>query len=92
MSDKPKIIVSLGAALAALTGASVQGIQAKTAATADVTVTAGNPESQVVPNAHFQAGEDLLGFTMTRQADGTLVAQHASHASHASHTSHASSR
>ena len=44
------------------------------------------------PNAHFQVGEDLLGFVMTKQADGTIVAGHSSHSSHASHASHASSR
>jgi hypothetical protein len=29
-----------------------------------------------------------LGFIVTKHADGTLIAQHASHSSHASHASH----
>jgi hypothetical protein len=94
MTDKKsKIVLSLGAALASLTGLSVQGGEATalvateaTAATAEDTIT------NLQPNAHYQVGEDLLGFVMTKQADGTIVAGHSSHASHASHTSHASSR
>lgn len=42
------------------------------------------------PNTLVSTGESLFGFIMTKQADGTVVAQHESHASHASHESHAS--
>ena len=44
------------------------------------------------PNTIVSTGKDLLGFTVTEQADGTVIAQHASHASHASHSSHYSGR
>ena len=93
MAEKSKVVLSLGAALASLTGMSVQGAEAKTVVTDDRTsvaadITGDKPEA----NAYYQVGEDLLGFVMTKQADGTIVAGHSSHASHASHTSHASSR
>jgi hypothetical protein len=44
------------------------------------------------PNTLVSTGHDLLGFVVSTQEDGTVVAQHASHASHASHHSHYSSR
>ena len=95
MAEKSKILLSLGAALASLTGFSVQGAEAKQATlNDDVTSPAKQAldSAKLAANAHFQAGEDLLGFVMTKQADGTIVAQHSSHASHGSHASHASSR
>ena len=94
MAEKSKILLSLGAALASLTGFSVQGAEAKQAANGDVTSPAKQAldSAKLAANAHFQVGEDLLGFVMTKQADGTIVAQHSSHASHGSHASHASSR
>ncbi|WP_441232776.1 His-Xaa-Ser repeat protein HxsA2 [Bradyrhizobium sp. 1200_D9_N1_1] len=93
MAEKSKILLSLGAALASLTGLSVQGAEAKPAVLNDeVTPVKQDLHAKPAPNAHFQVGEDLLGFVMTKQADGTIVAGHSSHASHASHSSHASSR
>jgi len=93
MAEKSKIVLSLGAALASLTGMSVQGAEAKSVTANDVSASAAeNTAIKLEPNAHYQVGEDLLGFVMTKQADGTIVAQHASHASHASRASHASSR
>jgi hypothetical protein len=93
MAEKSKILLSLGAALASLTGMSVQGAEAKPVVGNDAsTSTAENTVTKLEPNAHFQVGEDLLGFVMTKQADGTIVAGHSSHSSHASHASHASSR
>jgi hypothetical protein len=95
MAEKSKILLSLGAALASLTGFSVQGAEAKQATlNDDVTSPAKQAldSAKLAANAHFQVGEDLLGFVMTKQADGTIVAQHSSHASHGSHASHASSR
>jgi hypothetical protein len=93
MVEKSKIVLSLGAALASLTGMSVQGAEAKVVVTNDVSASAAeNTITKLEPNAHYQVGEDLLGFVMTKHADGTIVAQHASHASHGSHASHASSR
>jgi hypothetical protein len=95
MAEKSKALLSLGAALASLTGMSVPGAEAKSAISAnDINSSAAkSPNStRLISNAHFQVGEDLLGFVMTKQADGTIVAQHGSHASHGSHSSHASSR
>jgi len=45
---------------------------------------------KIIPNTIFTAGQDLLGLLITQNADGTIVAQHASHYSHSSHASHAS--
>lgn len=88
MAEKSKIVLSLGAALASLTGMSVQGAEAKSVTADDVSAAATeNTATKLEANAHYQAGEDLLGFVMTKQADGTIVAQHSSHASHASHAS-----
>ncbi|UPJ25890.1 His-Xaa-Ser repeat protein HxsA2 [Bradyrhizobium sp. CW1] len=94
MTDKSKILLSLGAALASLTGLSVHGAEAKPTVLNDDVTSAVKQDlhAKPAPNAHFQAGEDLLGFVMTKQPDGTIVAGHSSHASHASHSSHASSR
>ena len=93
MAEKSKFVLSLGAALASLTGMSVQGAEAKAVVANDASVAAvENTAIKLQPNAHYQVGEDLLGFVMTKQADGTVVAQHSSHSSHSSHASHASSR
>ena len=95
MAEKSKVLLSIGAALASLSGMSVQGAEAKTAVVNDDASTAATQalgSAKLIPNAQFQAGEDLLGFVMTKQPDGTIVAQHSSHASHASHASHSSSR
>jgi hypothetical protein len=93
MAEKSKILLSLGAALASLTGMSVQGVDAKPAVGNDLSSSANeNAAIKPEPNAHFQVGEDFLGFVMTKQPDGTIIAGHSSHSSHASHASHASSR
>jgi len=95
MAKQSKSLLSIGAALASLSGLSVQGAEAKVAVVNDDASAAAKQaldSAKPLANAHFQAGEDLLGFVMTRQADGTIVAQHSSHASHAYHASHASSR
>jgi hypothetical protein len=94
MSRKHTTIVSIGAALASLGGAQALsvGAQADTLSDDVNSSKASNQgaTSQLTWNAHFQVGEDLMGFVMTQRPDGTLVAQHGSHASHASHHSHAS--
>ena len=78
MAEKSKVVLSLGAALASLTGMSVQGAEAKSVIADEVSAaTAENTAIKLQPNAHYQVGEDLLGFVMTKQADGTIVAQHA---------------
>ena len=93
VAEKSKVLLSLGAALASLTGLSVQGAEAKSITGNDVGASAAeNTAIKLEPNAHYQVGEDLLGFVVTKQPDGTIVAQHASHASHASPASPASSR
>ena len=94
MAEKSKSLLSIGAALASLSGLSVQGAEAKIAVVNDASTPAKQAldSATLAANAHFQVGEDLLGFVMTKQADGTIIAQHTSHASHGSHASHASSR
>jgi hypothetical protein len=94
MARTSKILLTLGAALASLTGPSVLSAEARLASpNDDANLPASNyPEVKPEPNAHFQAGEDLLGFVMTKQPDGTIIAGHSSHSSHASHASHVSSR
>ena len=42
-------------------------------------------------NQSVNVGGNLLGFLVTTDLNGTVVAQHVSHSSHASHASHASS-
>lgn len=94
MSQKQKILLSLSAALAALTGVSADKAEAKAIDANDQNTIASEMinSAKPVPNAAIQVGEDLLGFVMTKQADGTIVAGHSSHVSHASHASHVSSR
>jgi hypothetical protein len=86
-----KHILPLASALAALLGSSVVGTQPVEAATPPSTgpeQKAGSPN--LTANTLISTGESLLGFLVTEQADGTIVAQHVSHASHSSHASHAS--
>ena len=84
-------ILSLGAALAALSGGTAL---APTTAAASVPATdqAGQPHKGQIakgePNVFFRAGEDLLGLTVTTTTDGKVLAQHYSHYSHSSHSSH----
>lgn len=89
-------LVSLATALASLAGFEVAPVAANTSnqdgksPTTDSGQTMG---SKATPNVVIGVGEDLLGFVVTRDANGTVVAQgHSSHVSHASHASHASSR
>ena len=94
MAKKSKLLLSIGAALASLSGLSMQSAEAKPAVGNDNVTSPVDQALQAkpAPNAHFQVGEDLLGFVMTKQPDGTIIAGHSSHASHASHASQASSR
>jgi hypothetical protein len=84
-------ILSLSAALAALSGVAAFG---PTPAVASVPATdqAGSVQkdqtAKAEPNILFPLGKDLLGLTVTTAADGTMLAQHYSHYSHASHSSH----
>lgn len=93
MSKQSPRIVPLAVALAALTGTT-----AIIANPAEAKVTkpdeANSPEATRAtvrtPNRIVSVGEDFLGFTVTKAADGTALAQHDSHYSHSSHSSHSS--
>jgi hypothetical protein len=91
MTNKPIVIMPLAAALAALGGmgaaAAATGPQAEQNAQQ---VPASGAGIKSEPNVFFKAGADLLGLIVTRQADGTVLAQHYSHSSHGSHASHSS--
>jgi hypothetical protein len=85
----------LATALAALSGAA--GLLATppdaNANTADIgDATTAPRAADVQPNVFLPVGDNLLGMTVTKKADGTVVADHYSHASHSSHSSHYSSR
>lgn len=90
MKRKSMFVLPLATALASLSGA----VDASVPANNSVEPTPGPANAQGVnkiqPNTIFTAGEDLLGLLVTTNADGTIVAQHASHYSHSSHASHAS--
>jgi hypothetical protein len=90
-------ILPLASALGALAGTAVVATGAQSAipttdpAASAASKTAATPVEKLA-NTFVSTGETLLGFIMTDQPDGTVVAQHVSHASHASHASHYSSR
>jgi hypothetical protein len=91
MKHKPFSVLSIAAALASLGTAAqadvppVTSPEGASAATNEQAVAI-----KIQPNTIFTAGQDLLGLLVTQNADGTIVAQHASHYSHSSHASHAS--
>lgn len=91
MATKKRVILSLGAALAAL-GIPVAEAAVSTERGADDqskgTVTPSVSRDQV--NQFVKVGEDLLGFVVTEDAEGMVVSQHYSHTSHSSHSSHSS--
>ena len=93
MAKKLPTVLSLTAALAALSGVTTG---TSTTATAN---TLGNNDETVSPqgrtntgnaNVFLPAGKDLLGLIVTKTEDGQVVAQHDSHYSHSSHASHRS--
>src|SRR5690242_15740750 len=93
MSKKPIKLVSLAAALAALSGTA-----ALVPPTADAkpsnpgesdSLTNGRSED-VRPNVLMSVGKDLLGMIVATDADGMVTADHYSHYSHSSHASHSS--
>lgn len=94
MQRKPVVILPLASALGALAGSSLVAAEAKPVANADMATSsqAASAQSEQKPTMLASTGDALLGFVTTEQADGRVVAQHASHVSHASHASHASSR
>jgi hypothetical protein len=90
-----KLIVPLASALAALAVNAVQSTESAAATNDQRDVTKANDAqdaSMSKSNTIVSNGESLLGFVVSEQPDGTIVAQHVSHASHASHVSHYSSR
>lgn len=89
MKRKPAVILPLASALGALASGAVVA-DAKPAPAGDVAVNAPATAATNAqkPNLVASTGNALLGFVVSEQADGTVVAQHSSHASHASHASH----
>ena len=92
MKRKTFSILPLASVLGALVGGAFTATET-TAAVSPGDATATAPErtaGQVAqtPNTLVSTGEALLGFVMTEQPDGTVIAQHVSHVSHASHASH----
>jgi hypothetical protein len=88
MADRRNIIIPVAAALGALTGAApATDANAATSSNAVVEQPKAAPQTGQ-PNTLVSVGQDLLGFTVNEQPDGTIVAQHVSHASHSSHASH----
>lgn len=83
-------ILSLSAALAALSGATFAPGQATASVpTTDQTGPIHNAQNaKGEPNVFMPVGNDLLGLIVTTAADGTVLAQHYSHSSHSSHSSH----
>lgn len=97
MKSKTTKILPLASALGALAGTALVATETQAATQALNTADFVASEKTAAPvakepNTLVSTGETLLGFIMTDQPDGTVVAQHVSHASHASHASHYSSR
>jgi UDP:flavonoid glycosyltransferase YjiC (YdhE family) len=86
MVDRKTLILPLAAALSGLS--TVPATEAAASPSPDASTAQAENARKLQPNMLVSTGKDLLGFLVERQADGTLVAQHASHASHASHGSH----
>lgn len=62
MTEKSKVVLSLGVALASLTGMSVQGAEAKAVGADDRTsVEAEILGNKPKPNAYYQGGKIFLG-------------------------------
>ena len=95
MKEKKAVVLPLATALASLATATNAAAAPSNSSPDHGTAATDSQQanaSNIQPNTIFQVGEDLLGLLMTKSADGTIVAQHASHASHASHHSHYSGR
>lgn len=91
MSRKPIKLVSLAAALAALSGTTALLPPAAVAKSTDPSnaegITNGHARD-VRPNMFITVGKDLLGMIVRKNPDGMVIADHYSHSSHASHSSH----
>lgn len=92
MKRKSVVILPVATALASLNSGAGSTATSNGAPEQDASAAKSQPQTikAVPPNTIYNAGEDLFGLLATRNADGTVVAQHSSHASHASHASHSS--
>jgi hypothetical protein len=92
MKRKQAVILPLASALGALAGSAIVPAEANSVASSDPAATAETAATKdgQRANTFVSTGESLLGFIVTKHADGTIVADHESHASHDSHSSHAS--
>lgn len=89
MTRKRIVILPLAATLGALAG-TAPVVDANAATSSNVAAPQPDRSNLGAPNAFIVVGEELLGFVISQQPDGTIIAQHRSHASHASHSSHSS--
>ena len=93
-----KLIVPVGAALAALISNVTEAVTVPVQSPADslelqgIAKTGTESVSAVLQRLMFQIGENAHDMTLHKSSSGTLYAQHGSHASHASHGSHRSGR
>jgi hypothetical protein len=93
LSKKPIKLVSLAAALAALSGTAAlvaPAADAKPSNPGKSERVADGRSEDVRPNVLMSVGKDLLGMIVTTGADGMVTADHYSHYSHSSHASHSS--
>jgi hypothetical protein len=93
MAKKLPSILSLAAALAALSGVTTVApalAAATNLGTNDEDVNPQGATNTGRANVFMPVGTDLLGLIVTTAEDGTVVAQHDSHYSHSSHASHSS--
>lgn len=93
MSKKPIKLISLAAALAALSGTATLSPPPADAKPSTPSKAEGVTDSRagdVRPNVFMTVGKDLLGMIVRTSADGIVTADHYSHSSHASHSSHSS--
>jgi hypothetical protein len=88
MKRSAGVILPLASALAALGGAVATETEAAISSEPVTAPETSATQTTQAPNILASTGETLLGFVMTDQPDGTVIAQHVSHASHASHASH----
>lgn len=84
-------IVNLAAALGALAApAAAPEIANATDSDEAQIAKASEPRAEKKADIKLPPREDLMGFTVHENSDGTMVAQHDSHVSHSSHVSHTS--
>jgi hypothetical protein len=87
--SKSKVVIGLGGALTALVGPTAL-LPGMTDAHHVDARTQEFGASAIKPTVAVPFGGQLMGFTVSDNADGIVVASHGSHVSHASHDSHSS--